>query len=683
VKKLLYVVLGIVAILAIATVTLFLLFKPNDFREEISAEVARATGRELVIEGDLELSYFPWLAIEVGESRLGNAAGFGAEPFASFARARLSVRLLPLLLRREVAIGEASIDSLHVNLAVDRNGRSNWQDLFEAGDTAPDVPDSSGDSAGELAIAGISISDATVTYIDAQLGESYSLTDLDFSTGRIAGGDPVGFSGDFDFDLQPADLAGDFAIEAVMLLDAKAGTVAFSNVDITVLGIGVAAEVEPFSYAGDFAPVATLEVEPFSLKSLMRRLDMEPLETADSEALEKIILTATARVTPTATVLDDLSLVVDDTTFAGQLSIAGDAAGTISVQLTGDSIDLDRYMAPAVDTPAAGQGEVPVEIPADLVRSLNARGSLKLATAKLAGMTFGNVDLGINASNGRLRMHPITAQFFDGAYDGDVRIDASGEVPVLSVNENVRDVNVGALAKAMFDQENVTGAINGSFKLSGRGADLAVIQRSLGGSMSFELLDGTWEGTDLWYELRRARALLKKEPAPESQLPARTKFSSVKLSGPVVDGVFKSDDLMAELPFMQLTGKGSVDFAAATVDYRMSARILEKPEFLQSATDEELQDFTKAVIPLRITGPLLEPSIKPDVQAMLKKEAEKKVRDALRDRLLGGSAAKEATDTGEANDTGEATGTGEQDTGDKQKSDRDKLKDALKDLLGN
>lgn len=130
VKKLLYLVLGIVAVFVVAVVAFVLLFDPNDYRDEISAQVKRATGRDLVIEGDLGLSVFPWLAIDVGKTRLGNAPGFGDEPFASFERARLSVQLLPMLLHREVSIGTASLDSLHLNLAVARDGRSNWQDLL-------------------------------------------------------------------------------------------------------------------------------------------------------------------------------------------------------------------------------------------------------------------------------------------------------------------------------------------------------------------------------------------------------------------------------------------------------------------------------------------------------------------------------------------------------------------------
>ena len=106
-KKLVYALLGIAALIIIAAISFVILFDPNAYRERISTEVTRITGRELVIEGDIQLSVFPWLAIDVGRTRLGNAEGFGDEPFASFERARLGVELLPMLLRREVSVGAA------------------------------------------------------------------------------------------------------------------------------------------------------------------------------------------------------------------------------------------------------------------------------------------------------------------------------------------------------------------------------------------------------------------------------------------------------------------------------------------------------------------------------------------------------------------------------------------------
>jgi len=523
--------------------------------------------------------------------------------------------------------------------------------------------------ASALDIVSIDIRNASVRYADNQAGESYRLTNVNLSSGRVAEGEPLPLSIAFDFEMQPANISGGFEMEAVASAGPTSGTIGFSDVEISVLGIDISANVEPFSYVDDAIPTAVIQVNEFSLKELMAQMNVEPPLTADPDAMDKVLINATVQFRPEAIALKELDLVLDDTTFTGDLALASDAAGTISVNLSGDSINLDRYMAPADEAGVATQDVAPVEVPADLIRSLNLRGNFKIAEAVLGGMRFENAELGLKAANGKLRMYPISAQFFDGTYSGDVSVDASGKTPVLSVNEKVRDVNVGALALAMFEEESVTGSINGTFELSGRGNDLGAIQSSLQGQMSFELLDGAWEGTDVWYELRRARALLKKEEAPEPTLPARTPFSSVTASGPVTDGVFRNDNLLAELPFMRLTGKGSVDFPAATINYNMTARVFERPEFVEDATAQELDEFTEAVIPLKITGPLASPSIKPDIQKMLKKEVEKKVKKRLMDKLLG-AEEKEAPAEGAMDQAPE-----------EEQDDKDKLKDALKDLL--
>jgi len=672
-KKVLFLILGIVAVAVVAAVSFVLLFDPNDFREEIAAKVKQTTGRDLVIEGDIELTLFPWVAINVGKTTLGNAAGFGDEPFASFDEARLSVSVMPMIMERKVVVGTAALDSFRLNLQVASSGRSNWQDFLDASELQEEVVESGDeDDASTIDIASIEITNASVSYSDAQSGDNIRLTDLNLGSGTVQAGAPIALSGDFNFDLQPADLAGDFAVDTVMTLDGDAGTIAFSDVEISTLGLNIDANVEAFSYVDDAVPVATLQVDAFSMKSLMQALNIEAPVTADPDALGKVIVDATASMRPEAIVLSNLVLVVDDTRFQGSLSLAGDAAGTISFELVGDSMNLDRYMAPAEEGTDADADAIPIEIPADLIRSLNFRGNLTLEEATLSGMEFTAVELGLNAAAGDLRLHPISADFFGGKYQGDVRINASSGSPVLSVNENISEVDLGSLAVAMFDQENITGSINGSFQLSGRGDDLAAIQRSLNGNMSMELIDGTWEGTDVWYELRRARALYKQEPAPDPELPARTRFSTVRATGLVTDGVFHNDDLLAELPFMQLTGKGDVDFAAAEVDYRLTARILERPEFVEGASEEELEEFTEAVIPLRITGSLAEPSIRPDIEEALKEEVKKEVKKQLLEQLLGGE--EDATD--------EATDETAGDEEPEKKSDKDKLKDALKGLIG-
>ena len=643
-KKLAYVLIGIVGLFVVAAVVISLLFDPNSYRKQIEEEVRLATGRDLVIEGDLDLTFFPRFGISIGKTTLGNAPGFGDEPFLRFEEARA---VMPLLRDRSAEVGSIVLGSFELNLEVAADGRNNWSDMLEhqAGrEDAPDIRtgseavDQAVDDAIEqateeaareqevtLSIASIEITDAAVRYSDTQAGESYSLTNFNLETGRIGGSDPIDVRSSFDFEVQPAGIAGDFTIETaivptedgIMLADAEISTL---GIDATVANLGDASG-------------SRLQIDAFSLKALMTRLGMEPPVTADPNVLGKIIFDGLVVLGDDVLQVKDVELVVDDSTFKGELSVAH-GGGPISINLAGDAIDLDRYMEPAADAEAAGGDAIPVEIPVDLIRALNVRGKMTLDAAQLSGLEFDNVELGLNVADGNMRLHPISAGFFDGRYRGDVRINAAGQVPALAVDENINGVQLGALALAMFDQQNITGTINGRFRLGGQGQDLSAIQRSLDGSISMELLDGAFEGTDVWYELRRARALYKQEPAPEPKLPARTQFSAVKVSGPVNDGVFSSDDLLAELPFMRLTGKGKVDFPTAEIDYRMTARILERPEFVDAASEAEMDAFTEAVIPLRLTGPLASPKIAPDIEQMLKDEVKQKVEEEIKDKLL-------------------------------------------------
>jgi AsmA protein len=642
--KILFSIIGLMVLLGvIGIVTVMLMFDVNDHRDEIELVVEKNTGRELIIDGDIGLAVFPWIEIEMPPVYLGNAEGFGDEPMISIEEAKLSLRLMPLLMRREVQVSTARLTGLELNLAVNSDGRGNWQDFIDAADYKSSMPEDeqapADASLGALEIAGIELLDSAIGYTDAQTGTSIVLADLNIEIGDISGGEDTisldGFSiGALIEGLSETPTV--FSLEtAAVDIDTSAETVALGEVDLGLLGLDIAATVEPFSYANEITPVAKIVVEPFSLRNLMQRLDIEAPETADPTALGRAEIAATASVGADAISLTDLLLIMDQTTFTGELAIPQGNNDVFNLALNSDGIDLDKYMAPATEGEGGGaSNEAPVEIPAELIRLINARGSLKLGTVQLSGMRFYNVDLGLVTNNGKLRLHPFSATLFEGQYNGDIRIDASGNTPVLTVNEQIEDVQLGALAKAMFDQDNITGTINGSFALSGRGADMLAVQQSLGGNISMELNDGAFEGTDIWHELRKARALIRQEEAPEPKLPARTEFSEVSVSGPVNNGVFSSDNLKALLPFMELSGNGSVNFVDATVDYRVNARVFEKPELVgDEATAEELEDLAKVRIPIRITGPVAAPSVKPDTEKLLREAAKKEVEDKLKDKL--------------------------------------------------
>jgi AsmA protein len=675
-KYFLWLVAGFAVLFALTALLVYLFFDANDFREEIANSVKNQTGRELTIEGDISLQLFPWLAVEVGKSTLGNAPGFGAEPMATFDKASFSVRLLPALLRREIVVGAADIEALHLNLEIDAHGRSNWADLVgeESVSDSGDRSGSAEESGSSIDINSIRIADAMIRYTDKEAGESITLDDVNLRVGRVqTDGTPLPLSGDLRFAMQPGEMSGSITVASVIAFDATTGLMQIDNlsidgslegvasiptklhlatdsievltrqskvsmrpIDLSVLDMHIAADVEPFSYENSFAPKARIAVDAFSPRTLMQLFDVAPPETADPSALSRVIIDGMAEMTATAIDLTGLTIKLDDTTFKGTLSVPSSDTGSYQFELVGDAIDLARYMEPTSESNRAAEADaIPVEIPVDLIKPLNARGKVKLSKATLGNIVFENIDVGLNSSNGKMRVFPISSEFFGGTYSGDVRIDVAGAVPVLSMNENIANVDMARLAKAMFDQQNITGTIKGSFVLTGKGPDIAAIQRNLSGNVSMELKDGSFTGTDIWYELRRARALLKGTEPPKPVLPAKTDFSAMRMTGAVTDGVMRSDDLFAELPFMQLTGRGKVDIPEATIDYALTARVFDRPEFLQNATPEELDEFTEAVIPMKVTGPLTSPSVKPDVEKLLRKKVEEELKDKLKDKLKG------------------------------------------------
>lgn len=733
VKIILVLAAAFVGVGLLASLALFLFFDPNDFRENISAGVKKATGRELVIEGDLSLSLFPWVAIEIGRTQLGNAEDFDDGPFLSFESARLSVRLMPLLTQGKLAVGTATLDSLNVNLHVNSDGVNNWDDFASANESPRNelVDDIINQRIAEtentplvLDIANINISNANVSYSNEQLGSRSSITALSLKTGRITAGTPFDVEAEFSFESSPENMAGQLSINGTVLagegmaqiditglnisgtlqglaehatelnfdaraisIDTEGQNVTLGEMDLALLGVSLTADVKRFSYAGEITPKASVTVHEFSLKDLISTLGTAPPPTSDASALQRVSFSANVAVGRQAIALTDMQLLLDDTTISGTISLPRATAGTILFDLTADSIVLDHYMAPPLD-PELEAAEVDVatiEIPVDLIRALHATGKITLGQATLSGVVFENLQLGMTSANGKLRLHPISAEIFDGAYKGDVRIDASGDEVAISVNENIVDVQLSSLANAMYGVENISGTINGSFALSGQGVDLDAIRRNLSGQISLKLADGAWLGTDVWYQLRKARATLKQEPLPEPRLPARTEFSAVSASGKVTNGILRNNDFLAELPFLRLSGAGSINFVEASLDYAMEARVLGSPEFAGTVTAGELKDFTSAVIPLKVSGQLASPSITPDVDALIRQQVEKKIRketkklkDRLLKSLLGGAA--QPPDNGEETN-GDAENTEENDE-QAEPDPEDQIKDVLKKLFG-
>ena len=699
-----YVAGGIIVVVAIALVAVVVFVDPNDYRDDIARLVEEKTGRKLTLDGELDLSIFPWLALKTGAASLGESPGFGTEPFVSIKESRVGVRLLPLL-RGKVEVGDVRLDGARIRLITDEQGRNSWADLGGK-DTAEATPAKS-DSAMELpTIAGLTIRDAAVTIENRKERTRQAVRDFNLETGRVASGQPFDLETDFVLDqhgegtAQPTSLQVKLAGTVTADVEHNVHTLAKPQIDLILKGSGKAAadstakiradtlqadvsreayQLDALTLDGNWkgegfppagVPIALkaqrlalnlaqqtldltglaldvaggklsgalkgaeildaprlngpLKLEQVSLREWLPRLGIALPATRDPEVFKRASFASNVSLTKKSADLGDIVLQLDDTTAKGSLGIADFDAKALRFDLNVDRINADRYLPPPSEAPKqATAEEPPAEIPVDMLRSLNARGQLQVAEAIFADIKFTKLRLGVNARDGKVRFHPSEASMYGGQYRGDIGIDATGKVARVSLDEHVSGIDFAPLFKDLFESDRVSGKGSANIKLTGSGRNTDDVMKTLDGTIDFKVADGALEGTDLWYEIRRARALFKQQAAPERSGPERTPFSALEGTGVMNGGVMTNNDLNVAMQYLRVTGQGTVDLPKNGIDYRLMAIVLKMPR--EGAEAAQSQDLVDAEIPVRVTGSLSDPKVRPDVEGYFKTEVKKRV----------------------------------------------------------
>jgi AsmA protein len=702
-----YVAAGLIGVVVVALVLVVLFVDPNDYRDDIERLVEQKTGRDLTLSGDLKLSVFPWIALESGGAALGDAQGFGPEPFVSIKEARIGVRLLPLL-RGKIEMGNVRLVGARIRLITDERGRENWADLGTR-DAQEAVPDKAGGPATIPTIAGLEISDAAVTMENRRERSRREVRNFHLKTGRLASGEPFGLTSDFVLD-QDRSLSVKVHLAAAVTADLERNRhrLAEPEIDVTLSGPGYPADGVPVqvraksleadigreiyrldgltvktTWKSDGLPTAgvpvdlsahdcsvnlaaqtleltgldlqaagahlsgsltgaeildapalngSLKLDPLSLREWLPKIGVEAPRTKDANVLKQLSFAGNVKLTKSSAEVGDIVLKLDDTTMKGMLGVADFAAKALRFDLNVDRIDADRYLPPPSDQPAAKDAkQPPTPIPVDLLRKLNARGQLSVGEAIFAGMKFSKLRLGVNARDGKVRFYPSEASMYGGQYHGDIGIDATANIARVTLDEHVSGVNFAPLFKDLFETDRVSGKGSANLKLAGTGRTTDDIMKTLDGAVDFRVADGALEGADLWYEIRRARAVIKQQPVPERSGPARTPFSELTGTGTMNDGVLSNNDLNVAMQYLKVTGQGTVDLPRNALDYRLVANVLKIPR--EGAETAQVQDLVDAQIPVKVSGSLTDPKVRPDLEAYLKGEVKKKVEDKIRDKL--------------------------------------------------
>ena len=191
IKKIITLTLSMILIAVAALLVLVFVVDFNEYKPLISAQVEKATGRQLDIKGDIKIALWPWLGVQVAAAELSNAPGFGDQPFAKVSQFDLKLALMPLL-QKQISVNKILFRGLALSLQKNAQGKNNWDDLAQPQKTSTSITDptpaeyASGFDMGSLSIQGIEIKNGSVSWNDAQSQTKATLTRIDLHTGVIA-----------------------------------------------------------------------------------------------------------------------------------------------------------------------------------------------------------------------------------------------------------------------------------------------------------------------------------------------------------------------------------------------------------------------------------------------------------------------------------------------------------------
>jgi uncharacterized protein involved in outer membrane biogenesis len=479
-------VAGLIGLVLLSVIIAVIYVSANlgQHKNKIEKIVEEATGREVLIEGDLHLglSLIPTVAVD-GVS-FGNAA-WGTQPqMATVKSIEVKIALLPLL-SGDIMVERLILIEPDIFIETDAEGRGNW--VFgerlpeqaarpETETTAPTLP--------AVGVREIEISEGRFRYRAGDSGQTTTLVIKRLSAWAEDTNSPL--------KLDLAVAYNDHAIDASATLGALKTllanqafplqlTVDSAGAQITIdgklgqpmEGKGLALDIAMKTDSlGNLSGLAGTELPPLGPMEVSARL-------SDSDAGYQ---------------LEGLKARAGKTDVSGRLAaVLTGKRPRVEVQLTSTNIDLAAF------TTAAGGGLAPEKdektqqakrvfsddpLPLDGLRSVDADVALRAERVTAQGLSLQEVDLKLVLEDGRLLVKPAKAQLAGGTINAGIDVDASGKIAMLTVTIDGSQIDRGRLIKELMGSDIISGGkIDLTLRLKGRGNTVRAIAAGLNGEV--------------------------------------------------------------------------------------------------------------------------------------------------------------------------------------------------------
>lgn len=217
-----YAIGAVLVILLLITIVLGLFiitFDANNFKSEIVQFVKERTQRELVLQGDIKVTFLPKLGLDSGKLTLSQRNS--AKEFASINNARLYIAWWPLF-KRQLVFDRVEIDGIHANVVRLKDGSTNFDDLLISDEHLSPLT---------FDIDSVRITGSSINWQDELESQRFTLHELQLETGRLADTAPSNLTASFRLDSERARINTKVQLKSRLFFDRKAGRYEFANLE--------------------------------------------------------------------------------------------------------------------------------------------------------------------------------------------------------------------------------------------------------------------------------------------------------------------------------------------------------------------------------------------------------------------------------------------------------------------
>jgi AsmA protein len=248
---------------------------------------------------------------------------------------------------------------------------------------------------------------------------------------------------------------------------------------------------------------------------------------------------------------------------------------------------------------------------------------------RLVGLNYLDADVQFSAAAlnvGALRLTPVAVHatlangvlnaamsrsgVYGGQVEGTASVDASGDIPAHTVRIDLADVRALPLLSDVADFNALDGRLQAKIDVRAAGASGRDVMSSISGSADVRIQDGQILGINVPQMIRTLTA--QTLTGWQENRSASTDLSDFSARFQIQGGRATTANLRLLGPLVRVTGSGTVDLAAQTLQFKLDPKLVASLEGQGGAVDP-----LGFGVPVNVEGSWNDPRIYPDVAGIL------------------------------------------------------------------